>query len=34
MMMLVADLIEGVVKTAHLARKATGGPVEWSSPRP
>ena len=28
--MVVADVIAGVVKTAHLARKISGGPVEWS----
>ena len=34
MMMVVANVALGVVKTAHLARKTTGGLVEWSSPRP
>ncbi len=30
--MLVADVARGVVKTAHFARRITGGPTEWSSP--
>jgi len=29
-MMVVADMTLGVVKTAHLARKPSGGPLEWS----
>ncbi|MFH1417156.1 MAG: hypothetical protein ABII12_02570 [Planctomycetota bacterium] len=29
-MMVVVDVAIGVVKTAHLAGKITGGPVEWS----
>ncbi len=29
-MMVVVDVAIGVVKTAHLASKITGGPVEWS----
>jgi hypothetical protein len=33
-MMVVADVALGIVKTAHLARKATGGAVEWSKPTP
>jgi hypothetical protein len=28
--MVVADVEKGVVKTAHLARRISGGPVEWS----
>ena len=28
--MVVADITAGVVKTAHLARKVTGGAQEWS----
>lgn len=33
-MMVVADVVGGVVKTAHLARKATGGATEWSKSTP
>lgn len=29
-MMVVGDVSSGVVKTAHLAKKITGGAVEWS----
>lgn len=29
-MMVVVDLAEGVVKTAHLAKRITGGKIEWS----
>jgi hypothetical protein len=29
-MMLVGDVSLGIVKTAHLARKVTGGALEWS----
>jgi len=29
-MMVVADVVVGVVKTAHWARKVSGGRVEWS----
>ena len=29
-MMVVGDVALGIVKTAHLARKVTGGTVEWS----
>jgi hypothetical protein len=29
-MMVVANIVVGVVKTAHLARKVTGGAQEWS----
>ena len=29
-MMVVADVSQGVVKTAHWARKVAGGAVEWS----
>ncbi len=29
-MMVVADVSLGIVKTPHLARKATGGASEWS----
>ncbi len=29
-MMVVADVSLGIVKTAHLARKVTGGALEWS----
>jgi hypothetical protein len=28
--MVVADVVAGVVKTAHLARRVTGGATEWS----
>jgi len=28
--MVVANIVECVVKTAHLARKVTGGAQEWS----
>ncbi len=28
--MVVADVVRGVVKTAHLCAKASGGAVEWS----
>ncbi len=31
---VVADVAQGIVKTAHLARKITGGAVEWSLPTP
>jgi hypothetical protein len=31
---VVADVVRGVVKTAHLARKTSGGSVEWSPPTP
>ena len=33
-MMVVADVVQGVVKTAHLARRFSGGLVEWSRPTP
>lgn len=29
-MMVVVDISGGIVKTAHLVSKATGGDVEWS----
>lgn len=29
-MMVVADVVEGVVKTAHLCDRVSGGPLEWS----
>jgi hypothetical protein len=29
-MMVVADVVVGIVKTAHLARRIAGGDVEWS----
>lgn len=29
-MMVVADIVLGVVKTAHLAKRVTGGEIEWS----
>lgn len=29
-MMVVAEVSLGIVKTAHLAKKATGGALEWS----
>jgi hypothetical protein len=28
--MVVADVVHGLVKTAHLAKKISGGAVEWS----
>ena len=28
--MVVADVLLGIVKTAHLAKKASGGALEWS----
>jgi hypothetical protein len=31
---VVVDVAKGVVKTAYLARKASGGVIEWSSPKP
>ena len=31
---VVADIVLGVVKTAHYAKRITGGNVEWSSPTP
>ena len=31
---VVADVVRGIVKTAYLARKASGGIVEWSFPKP
>ncbi len=34
MIQVVADVVQGVVKTAHLARKITGGGVEWLQPSP
>ena len=34
MMAVVADVTVCVVKTAHLAKKITGGGAEWSSPIP
>jgi hypothetical protein len=33
-MMVVADVAKRAVKTAHLARRMTGGFVEWSLPTP
>ncbi len=33
-MLVVADVVLGVVKTAHLARKISGGALEWSSQNP
>jgi hypothetical protein len=29
-MIVVADVVVGVVKTAHLCERVSGGPVEWS----
>ncbi len=29
--MVVADVSLGIVKTAHLARRVTGGALEWST---
>jgi len=29
-MMVVVDLAEEVIKTAHLAKRITGGKIEWS----
>jgi hypothetical protein len=34
MIQAVADIRRGVVKTAHLARKFSGGAEEWSSLTP
>jgi len=34
MIAVVADVVAGVVKTVHLARKVSGGGAEWSSPIP
>jgi hypothetical protein len=31
---VVADVVQGVVKTAHFAKKITGGNLEWSPPSP
>jgi hypothetical protein len=31
-LMVVADVVKGLVKTAHLTRKIKGGPIEWSRP--
>ena len=28
--MVVVDVAQGLVKTAHLAKQISGGPVEWS----
>ena len=30
-MMVVADVAQGIVKTAHLVKKIFGGAVEWES---
>ena len=29
--MVIADVAQGVVKTAHLVKKFSGGAVEWES---
>jgi hypothetical protein len=29
-MMVVVDVARGLVKTAHLAKRVSGGPLEWS----
>src|SRR5947209_4154036 len=34
LVVVVAEIALGVVKTAHFAKKITGGSVEWSSPTP
>lgn len=34
MIQVVVDVAIGAVKTAHLARRISGGPVEWSSRTP
>ena len=34
MIAVVADVVAGVVKTVHLAKRISGGGVEWSSPTP
>lgn len=34
MIVVVADLSLGLVKTAYLAKKVSGGSVEWSPPTP
>ena len=34
MIAVVADVSAGVVKTVHLAKRISGGGVEWSSPTP
>jgi hypothetical protein len=31
---VVADVVRGIVKTAYLARRLSRGVVEWSSPKP
>lgn len=31
---VVVDVVRGVVKTAHLAKRVTGGTLEWSRPTP
>jgi hypothetical protein len=31
---VVADVVAGVVKTAHFAKKISGGNLEWSPPSP
>ena len=30
MIMVVADVVQGLVKTAHLCNKVSGGEAEWS----
>jgi hypothetical protein len=34
MIVVVADVVRGVVKTAHLAKKLSGGAIEWSRRTP
>jgi hypothetical protein len=34
LVVVVADVVGGVVKTAYLGRKIAGGIIEWSSPTP
>lgn len=30
LIVVVGDIVQGVIKTAHLANKISGGPIEWS----
>ncbi len=34
LMQVVVDVRRGLVKTAHFAKRITGGPVEWLLPNP
>src|SRR5437763_1260087 len=33
-MQVVVDIVQGLVKTAHFAKKRTGGATEWLPPNP